>query len=79
MQSKLDLRPCKSSRATYGRVSRRVESRLAEIPGFPLPSWQEVCDREYDPWDRAHIIVDTSGRSVEQTLTSLRTMLSTEN
>jgi predicted kinase len=57
---------------------RRVEFRLTDIPGLSLPSWQEVCDREYDPWDRSHIVVDTSDRSVEQALTALRSMLSTE-
>jgi predicted kinase len=57
---------------------RRVESRLTDIPGFSLPSWQEVRDREYDPWDRPRILVDTSDRSVEQALTELRSALSTE-
>lgn len=56
----------------------RVESRLTDIPGFSLPSWQEVCDREYDPWDRAHIVVDTSNRSVEQALTVLTSTLSAQ-
>jgi predicted kinase len=57
---------------------RRIESRLTDIPSLSLPSWQEVCDREYDPWDRAHIVVDTSEGSVEQALVALRSMLSTE-
>ena len=47
---------------------RRVESRAADIAGLSLPSWQDVCDREYEPWDRDHIVVDTSGCSVEQAL-----------
>ena len=47
---------------------RRVESRVADIAGLSLPSWQDVCDREYEPWDRDHIVVDTSGCSVEQAL-----------
>jgi len=46
---------------------RRVESRSADIPGFSLPTWQEVLDREYEPWPTA-AVVDTSGLTVEEAL-----------
>src|SRR5581483_9058560 len=55
----------------------RVESRMTDIPGLSLPSWKQVCDREYDPWDRPHIVVDTADRPPEQSLTTLMSMLST--
>ena len=29
---------------------RRVESRQAEMPGQHLPSWDEVTEREFQPW-----------------------------
>lgn len=46
---------------------RRVESRTPDIDGFRLPTWQDVLDREYEPWRTAEV-VDTAGTSVEQAL-----------
>ena len=50
---------------------RRVESRQSDIPGLSLPNWQDVLDREYEPWDRPHIVVDTAAASHEQSLAVL--------
>ncbi len=43
---------------------RRVESRTVDIEGLGLPTWQDVLDREYEPWTTAYVI-DTGGRSVD--------------
>ena len=43
----------------------RVESRATEVPGLVLPTWQQVLDREYEPWTTAHVI-DTAGRTLEE-------------
>ncbi|WP_323377316.1 hypothetical protein [Streptomyces sp. RB17] len=50
---------------------RRVTSRSADIPGLPLPYWQQVVDREYEPWDRKRVVVDTAGQSPQQSLALL--------
>ncbi|MFJ8553040.1 AAA family ATPase [Streptomyces sp. NPDC093676] len=50
---------------------RRVTSRSVDIPGLPLPDWQQVLDREYEPWDREHVVVDTAGQSPAQSLALL--------
>jgi predicted kinase len=42
----------------------RVETRSADIKGLRLPTWQEVVSREYEPWERDHIVIDTASRSV---------------
>jgi predicted kinase len=42
----------------------RVETRNADIKGLRLPTWQEVVSREYEPWERDHIVIDTANRSV---------------
>jgi predicted kinase len=55
---------------------RRVETRTTDIPGLRPPSWQEVVTRDYQPWDRERIVVDTAGRSVEQNVKTLREALS---
>ncbi len=51
---------------------RRVETRAADIAGHRLPTWQEVVDRDYRPWDGERIVIDTARLSVEQ---SVRTIL----
>ena len=54
---------------------RRVETRLTDIAGFKLPSWKDVVSREYHPWDRQHLVVDTANRSVEQSIAIIRETL----
>lgn len=51
---------------------RRAETRRSDIPGLKLPTWQEIVSREYSPWDREHVVVDTARRSVEQSVQRLR-------
>ena len=49
---------------------QRVESRITDIPGLVLPTWQQVLDRHYEPWTTAHV-VDTAGRTSEDTLSQV--------
>ena len=44
----------------------RVETRLQDISELRLPTWEEVISREYHPWNREHIVIDTANRSVAQ-------------
>jgi predicted kinase len=37
---------------------RRVESRDASTPPLPLPSWNEVLQREYEPWTDPVLTID---------------------
>ncbi|MFD0697679.1 AAA family ATPase [Paenibacillus sp. GCM10027628] len=53
----------------------RVETRLADIPGFVLPTWEQVRNRQYDVWDRDHIVIDTAHQTVAESLSSLRELL----
>lgn len=46
---------------------QRVESRTTDIPNLVLPTWQQVLDREYEPWKTAKTI-DTAGRALEETV-----------
>ncbi|MFC1436756.1 AAA family ATPase [Streptacidiphilus sp. N1-10] len=57
---------------------RRAAGRTVDIPGLPLPSWQEIVDRRYDAWDREHITVDTAHRTVEDCLREIRDRLSAD-
>lgn len=51
---------------------QRVEARAADIVDHILPTWQEVVERDYRPWDTERIVIDTARLSVEQ---SVRTIL----
>jgi predicted kinase len=58
------------------RIHReRVETRSADISGLTPPTWEEVVCREYDPWVRKHIVIDTAGRSVAESAKELREAL----
>lgn len=50
---------------------RRVETRIADIEGHRLPTWQAVLDRDYRPWTRDRVIVDTAGRDIEACVAAL--------
>lgn len=51
---------------------RRVEERKATVPGLKMPSWADVEKRDYHPWDEERILIDTSGRTIEECLQDLR-------
>lgn len=51
---------------------RRVETRTVDIAGLVPPSWQDVVTRDYEPWTSPRILVDTAGRTPEQSLAALR-------
>ena len=52
---------------------RRIESRVPDIDGHRLPTWQEVLARDYHPWDRDHVVIDTGRMDVEQAVRVLMT------
>ena len=51
---------------------RRVETRSVDVPGLALPRWQDVVERDYEPWNRSRIVLDTAGYTIEDTLKELR-------
>lgn len=53
----------------------RVETRTIDITGFQLPTWDDVVQRAYEPWDTARVVIDTAGQTVEQSIAALRQAL----
>lgn len=49
----------------------RLATRSCDIPGLPQPDWQQVLDREYEPWGRERVVVDTAGQDPRESLESL--------
>jgi predicted kinase len=54
---------------------RRVEQRLNHTPALSGPTWEEVVAHDYRAWDREHIVIDTAGRTIEQTARLIRAAL----
>lgn len=39
---------------------RRAEQRVVDIPDLVLPTWQEILDRDYEPWTTERLVLDTA-------------------
>jgi len=46
----------------------RVERRVADIEGHKLPTWKDVLNRDYEPWDSILMLVDTSKHAVDESV-----------
>ena len=55
---------------------QRVETRTIDISGLRPPTWPEVVSRDYQPWNRERIVIDTAGQSVEENVKVLVAALS---
>ena len=44
---------------------RRIEARVADLPGHRLPTWAEVQARQFEPNAGAHLVLDTARMGVE--------------
>jgi len=53
----------------------RVENRTVPISRLALPSWGDIQNREYHPWTRYVIRIDTSGRPISECVDELMEML----
>jgi predicted kinase len=54
---------------------RRVETRTADIAGHDLPTWDDVINRDYDPWPSDQLIVDTAAGGVDLAVSRIRSAL----
>src|SRR5215813_3935735 len=54
---------------------RRVESRKPSVAGLVLPTWEAVLRREYHPWTRERIVVDTAGKTENDSFEELLSKL----
>jgi predicted kinase len=49
----------------------RIETRALDVPGLIGPDWQAVLSRDYAPWTRPRIQINTAGRSEAEALAEL--------
>jgi hypothetical protein len=38
---------------------RRVETPTSDVEGLAKPTWRAVVEREYEPWTREHLVIDS--------------------
>ena len=58
-----------------GEHKKRIEERECDIPGSTQPSWKQVIEREYDPWEEGIVIIDTAGKSIKECINELLSRL----
>jgi len=58
---------------------RRLEHRAIDVPGLAGPTWNDVLAREYHPWDREHIALETAGRRLDECVDELLAKLRARN
>ena len=49
----------------------RVETRLTTVEGLTPPTWEEIEAREYAPWQQSRMVLDTAGRTEQQSFAEL--------
>lgn len=52
---------------------RRVETRVSDVEGLVKPAWNDVRGREYEPWSRPHLVLDTANTPVEEAVGRIAT------
>lgn len=57
---------------------RRVETRVADIPGHILPDWADVQAHQYEAWHTPHLIVDTASASIAASIIAIKAALPAE-
>lgn len=53
------VNPVQTSRDAW-RDAGRAEERVLDIAGLNRPTWAQITSREYQVWDREHLVVDTA-------------------
>lgn len=56
----------------------RVEKRETDIENLKLPTWKDVENREYHLWDSDRFLIDTSSKTINESMKELFTALELE-
>ncbi len=44
---------------------RHIATRSTDIPGLQLPSWDDIRNRIFEPWNGEHIVIDTASMDID--------------
>ena len=48
---------------------------MADINGHKLPTWKDVLNRDYEPWESISMIIDTSKHTVNESVQKIIELL----
>lgn len=54
---------------------RRVESRISDIDGLVVPSWDRVETRQYEPWKEDRLILDSTQLTTTECVSKIAHLL----
>jgi len=54
---------------------QRLESRDNGIKNLKNPTWEQVVNRDYHEWNQPRILIDTSGKTVDESFADLLKIL----
>ena len=46
----------------------RVENRVINIKGLKKLTWNDVCEHDYEDWDRERLLIDSSATSIDESV-----------
>lgn len=58
---------------------KRIETRGTDVENLTLPTWEEVERREYHPWEKKRILIDTANKTIEMAQKELEEKLIQSN
>ena len=50
---------------------------MTDVPDLVLPTWPEVVERDYRPWDGERLVIDTAGADVDECVRTIVTSIKT--
>ena len=56
----------------------RIETRENDIKNLELPKWDDIVKRDYEEWDKDHIIIDTASKNIKDCINELINKLNME-
>jgi predicted kinase len=57
---------------------RRVETRTSDVDGLAKPTWTAVVEREYEPWTRERLVIDSTTTSPENAARAIATKMAAD-
>jgi predicted kinase len=54
---------------------RRATTRIGDIPDQRLPTWADIQRREYEPWDKDPLVLDTANYSITECVAQLESLV----
>jgi predicted kinase len=57
---------------------RRVETRSSDVEGLAKPTWTAVVEREYEPWTRERLVIDSTTTSPENAARAIATKMAAD-